>query len=79
MSGLQKVHLECLESLNKGGRVFFFGAGTSGRLAVLEAAEMWPTFGSKNEIIGLIAGGKKALLNSVEGAEDDPQIFDSRF
>lgn len=54
------------------GRVFYAGAGTSGRLGVLDASEIKPTFGVKKKIfIGLIAGGKKALTNSIEGAEDD--------
>lgn len=54
------------------GRVFYAGAGTSGRLGVVDASEIKPTFGVKKKIfIGLIAGGKKALTNSIEGAEDD--------
>ena len=54
-----------------GGRIFFIGAGTSGRLGVMEAAEMPPTFGVESEkFIGLIAGGRKALTVAVEGAED---------
>jgi N-acetylmuramic acid 6-phosphate etherase len=55
-----------------GGRLFYVGAGTSGRLGVLDAAECPPTFGTDPEMItGLIAGGYKAILRSVEGAEDD--------
>ena len=54
------------------GRIFYMGAGTSGRLGVLDASEVPPTFGmSPNWIIGLIAGGDTALRNPVEGAEDD--------
>lgn len=54
------------------GRLFYCGAGTSGRLAVIDAAECPPTFGaSPDKIIGLIAGGKEALLVAQEGAEDD--------
>lgn len=54
-----------------GGRIFFIGAGTSGRLGVMEAAEMPPTFGVESEkFIGLIAGGRKALTVAAEGAED---------
>ncbi|MGH7885330.1 MAG: N-acetylmuramic acid 6-phosphate etherase [Thermodesulfobacteriota bacterium] len=61
-----------LESLNKNGRIFFVGAGTSGRLGVLEAAECPPTFGTDPDMIqAIIAGGKEAVLNSIEGAEDD--------
>jgi N-acetylmuramic acid 6-phosphate etherase len=55
-----------------GGRLFYVGAGTSGRLGVLDAAECPPTFGTDPEMItGIIAGGYKAMLRSVEGAEDD--------
>lgn len=54
-----------------GGRLFFIGAGTSGRLGVMEAAECPPTFGTKPSLIrGIIAGGKKALWRSIEGGED---------
>ena len=55
-----------------GGRLFYIGAGSSGRLGVLDAAECPPTFGTEPEMItGIIAGGYKAMLRSVEGAEDD--------
>jgi N-acetylmuramic acid 6-phosphate etherase len=55
-----------------GGRLFYVGAGTSGRLGVLDAAECPPTFGTDPEmIVGIIAGGHKAMFRSVEGAEDD--------
>jgi N-acetylmuramic acid 6-phosphate etherase len=55
-----------------GGRLFYVGAGTSGRLGVLDAAECPPTFGTDPEMVtGIIAGGYKAMLRSVEGAEDD--------
>ena len=61
------------ESLIKGGRVFYIGAGTSGRLGVLDASECPPTYSVPNDwFIGLIAGGDKALRKSIEGAEDDP-------
>jgi N-acetylmuramic acid 6-phosphate etherase len=57
--------------LAKGGRLFFVGAGTSGRLAVMEAAECPPTFGTRPSLIqGIIAGGKMALWRSIEGSED---------
>jgi N-acetylmuramic acid 6-phosphate etherase len=59
------------ETLRGGGRVFYIGAGTSGRLGVLDAAECPPTFGTQPEqIIGLIAGGYDSLMLSKEGAED---------
>ena len=55
-----------------GHKIIFVGAGTSGRLGVLEAAECVPTFGTKpSEIIGIIAGGKQAMFRAKEGAEDD--------
>jgi len=58
---------------SKGGRLFYIGAGTSGRLGVLDASEIPPTFGMKsNRVIGLIAGGDTALRTAVEHAEDDP-------
>lgn len=59
---------------NHNGRLFYIGAGTSGRLGVLDASECPPTFGvSPNVVIGLIAGGDKALRNAVENAEDDTE------
>ena len=61
-------------ALEGGGRLFYIGAGTSGRLGVLDAAECPPTFGvSPQKVQGIIAGGKKALWKSVEGAEDNPR------
>ena len=60
--------------MKKGGRVFYLGAGTSGRLGVLDASEVPPTFGvPDNIVIGLIAGGDTALRKSVEAAEDDSE------
>ncbi len=61
-----------VEKMESGGRLFYIGAGTSGRLGVLDASECPPTFGvSKDLVIGLIAGGDYALRNPVERAEDD--------
>ena len=58
--------------MKQGGRIFYMGAGTSGRLGVLDASEIPPTIGMPPTwIIGLIAGGDTALRNPVEGAEDD--------
>lgn len=55
----------------KGGRLFYFGAGTSGRLGILDASECPPTFSVDPTMVqGIIAGGEKAILNAVEGAED---------
>jgi N-acetylmuramic acid 6-phosphate etherase len=63
-----------LERTLLGGRVFYLGAGTSGRLGVLDASEIPPTFGvSPGIIIGLIAGGDVALRSAVEAAEDNPE------
>lgn len=60
------------EALKSGGRLIYVGAGTSGRLGVLDASECPPTFGvSPDRIVGVIAGGDTALRNAVEGAEDD--------
>jgi N-acetylmuramic acid 6-phosphate etherase len=62
------------ERLQAGGRLFYMGAGTSGRLGVLDASECPPTFNAPPEMVqGLIAGGDGALRRSVEKAEDDPQ------
>lgn len=63
-----------VEKFELGGRLFYIGAGTSGRLGVLDASECPPTFGVSNDwVIGLIAGGDLALRNSVEHAEDDTE------
>lgn len=57
-----------------GGRLFYVGAGTSGRLGVLDASECPPTFGVKPSLVqGIIAGGRRALVRSIEGAEDHPE------
>ncbi|WP_321279540.1 N-acetylmuramic acid 6-phosphate etherase [Marinifilum fragile] len=63
-----------IDRIKSGGRLFYLGAGTSGRLGVLDASELPPTFGvPSNIVIGLIAGGEKALRSAVESAEDDPE------
>ncbi|GEM02186.1 N-acetylmuramic acid 6-phosphate etherase [Halolactibacillus halophilus] len=60
-----------VERFNRGGRLIYMGAGTSGRLGVLDAAECPPTFGTDpGMVIGLIAGGKEAFTEAIEGAED---------
>lgn len=59
--------------LRRGGRVFYLGAGTSGRLGVLDASEIPPTYGLENVFVGIIAGGDSALRKSSEGAEDDEE------
>jgi N-acetylmuramic acid 6-phosphate etherase len=69
---IEKVVQFASETLKKGGRVFYAGAGTSGRLGVLDASECPPTFRAAPDMIqGLIAGGQRALWQAVEGAEDD--------
>ncbi|WP_438363447.1 N-acetylmuramic acid 6-phosphate etherase [Thalassotalea mangrovi] len=58
----------------RGGRLIYLGAGTSGRLGILDAVECPPTFSvSHNQVVGLIAGGNQAVYKAVEGAEDNPQ------
>ena len=59
--------------IRRGGRVFYLGAGTSGRLGVLDASEIPPTYGAENVFVGIIAGGDGALRTSSEGAEDDEE------
>lgn len=66
---------EAAKRYKKGGRLIYLGAGTSGRLGVLDAAELVPTYGIKPErAIGLIAGGPGAMYKAVEGAEDDTNL-----
>jgi N-acetylmuramic acid 6-phosphate etherase len=60
--------------LRQGGRVIYIGAGTSGRLGVLDASECPPTFSTTDEFIGIMAGGDTAIRNAVEGAEDNPDL-----
>ena len=63
------------DSLRSGGRIIYMGAGTSGRLGVLDASECPPTFGvAPGRVIGLIAGGDSALRTAAEGAEDSPRL-----
>src|SRR5699024_10266420 len=62
-------------SFKSGGRLIYIGAGTSGRLGLLDAVECPPTFGSDpNEVIGMIAGGKDSFIKDVEGAEDKEDL-----
>jgi N-acetylmuramic acid 6-phosphate etherase len=70
---IEKLITKIVTRMKKGGRIFYLGAGTSGRLGVLDASEVPPTFGvPDNMVIGLIAGGEVALRKAVESAEDDP-------
>lgn len=69
---IEKLVTAIVQRMKQGGRIFYLGAGTSGRLGVLDASEIPPTFGMPNTlVIGLIAGGDTALRNPVEAAEDD--------
>ncbi len=63
------------KSLKNSGRIIYIGAGTSGRLGVLDAVECPPTFGVSDEVVvGVIAGGEKAFVKAAEGAEDSPEL-----
>jgi N-acetylmuramic acid 6-phosphate etherase len=65
---------EVIKSFKNGGRLIYIGAGTSGRLGVLDASECPPTFSTdRNQVIAIIAGGKNAMFEAVEGAEDDEE------
>ena len=69
---IERLVTQIVPRMKKGGRVFYMGAGTSGRMGVLDASELPPTFGvPPTMVIGLIAGGDTALRNAVENAEDD--------
>jgi len=72
---VKKVVEQIIQSFNNKGRLFYIGAGTSGRLGVLDAAECVPTFGTEPEMVqGLIAGGMEAMTVAVEGAEDSQEL-----
>lgn len=69
---IEKLVTEIVARMKRGGRIFYMGAGTSGRLGVLDASEIPPTYGmDPSWVVGLIAGGDIALRNPVENAEDD--------
>jgi N-acetylmuramic acid 6-phosphate etherase len=69
---IEKLVTEIVSRMKRGGRIFYIGAGTSGRLGVLDASEIPPTYGlDPGLVIGLIAGGDTALRNPVENAEDN--------
>ncbi len=71
---IESVINHVVKALKNGGRLFYIGAGTSGRLGILDASECPPTFGVSHElVIGLIAGGDSAIRKAVEFAEDDPE------
>ena len=69
---ITKLSEVIVKKLSAGGRLFYIGSGTSGRLGIIDASECPPTFGvSDNMVIGLIAGGDSAIRKAVESAEDD--------
>ena len=71
---IEKLVTQIVPRMKQGGRIFYMGAGTSGRLGVLDASEIPPTFGMPPSlVVGLIAGGDVALRNPVENAEDDEE------
>ena len=71
---IEKLVEAIVPKMKRGGRIFYLGAGTSGRLGVLDASEIPPTYGMPNTyVIGLIAGGDTALRNPVEAAEDSAE------
>ncbi|MDR2277769.1 MAG: N-acetylmuramic acid 6-phosphate etherase [Vagococcus sp.] len=71
---------QVVKSLKNGGRLFYFGAGTSGRLGILDAAECVPTFSTDPELVqGIIAGGESAMTVAVEGAEDSITLAEEDF
>jgi N-acetylmuramic acid 6-phosphate etherase len=74
-TAIAKIIDEASRRMGEGGRLIYMGAGTSGRLGVLDAAECPPTYGvSSNLVIGLIAGGEKAMFQAQEGAEDEESL-----
>lgn len=75
LENIAKVANLATEALKKGGRIIYIGAGTSGRLGVVDASECPPTFSvSPDKVIGLIAGGKEAMFRSIESAEDSETL-----
>ena len=74
ISKIEKLVTVIVKQMQRGGRLFYIGAGTSGRLGIVDASECPPTYGVPHGmVIGLIAGGDKAIRKAVEFAEDDTQ------
>lgn len=71
---IEKATQLVINGLNSNGRLVYMGAGTSGRLGILDAVECVPTFSTKDEVIGIIAGGNEAFVKAVEGAEDSEEL-----
>ena len=75
LPNISKVIEYCIGAIQQGGRIIYMGAGTSGRLGVLDAAECPPTFGvSPDVVVGLIAGGEGAFIKAREGSEDSTEL-----
>ena len=75
LPNISKVIEYCIGAIQQGGRIIYMGAGTSGRLGVLDAAECPPTFGvSADLVVGLIAGGESAFIKAREGSEDSAEL-----
>ncbi len=70
---IEKVIDRCIEVYDRGGRIVYIGAGTSGRLGLMDAVEVIPTYNS-DRFVGLIAGGEGAFIKAVEGAEDSKEL-----
>jgi N-acetylmuramic acid 6-phosphate etherase len=73
LSSIEKFLVQLIARFDRGGRLFYLGAGTSGRLGILDASEIPPTYGlDPSRVVGIIAGGSTAIQSSVENAEDNP-------
>lgn len=71
---IEKLVDALAERVSQGGRLFYIGAGTSGRLGIVDASEIPPTYGVYDTIVGIIAGGDGAIRNAAEGAEDNREL-----
>ncbi len=75
MPEISKVIKKTIQAFKSDGRLIYIGAGTNGRLGILDVVECVPTFGvNPNMVIGIIAGGEPAIMQAVEGAEDSPEL-----
>lgn len=70
LSSIEQAIEVVVAQLKQGGRLIYMGAGTSGRIAIMDAVECVPTFSTKDEVMAIMAGGAKAFISAVEGAED---------
>lgn len=71
---IEKAVEKVIQALNKGGRLIYIGAGTSGRIGIMDAVECVPTFSTTDEVLAVIAGGNGAFVKAVEGAEDSQEL-----